>query len=104
MSVTAITAITSLGTIPYTMFVRGSVNRSVFETFLHELLKYIDTDNYQYTIVMDNVGFHKTKEVKDMLRGSKLSFLLTAPWSCELNLIKYVFFPFGSPEPGSHLT
>ena len=91
MSVTAITAITSLGTIPYTMFVRGSVNRSVFETFLHELLKYIDTDNYQYTIVMDNVGFHKTKEVKDMLRGAKLSFLLTAPWSCELNPIEYIF-------------
>ena len=74
------------------MFVRGPVNRSVFEAFLYELLKYIDTDNYQYTIVMDNVGFHKTKEVKDMLRGAKLSFLLTAPWSCELNPIKYIFF------------
>ena len=41
---------------------------------------------------MDNMGFHKTKEVKDMLRGAKLSFLLTAPWSRELNLIEYIFF------------
>ena len=33
ISVTAITAITSVGTIPHTMFIRGSVNQSVFQGF-----------------------------------------------------------------------
>ena len=33
MSVTAITAITSLGEVPHTMFVKGSVNSTVFQTF-----------------------------------------------------------------------
>ena len=48
--------------------------------FLHELFKCVDMDDYQSTIVTDNIRFHKTKEVKDMLKGSKVSFLITAPF------------------------
>ena len=91
MSVTAITAITSLGTIPHTMFVRGSVNKSVFQVFIHELVKSLDRNNYQYTIVIDNVRFHKTKEVRELIRDYNISLLFTAPWSCELNPIEYLF-------------
>ena len=49
--------------------------------FLYELFKCVDMDDYQSTIITDNIRFHKTKEVKDMLKGSKVSFLITAPHS-----------------------
>ena len=91
ISVTAITAITSVGTIPHTMFIRGSVNQSVFQVFIHELVKCIDRNSFQYTIVMDNVGFHRTQDVRDLIKGYGISLLLTAPWSCELNPIEYIF-------------
>ena len=91
MPVTAITEITSLGIIPHTMFVRGSVNRSVFQVFIHELVKSLDRNNYQYTIVMDNVSFHRTKEVRDLIRDYNISLLFTAHWSCELNYTEYLF-------------
>ena len=91
ISVTAITAITSVGTIPHTMFIRGSVNQSVFQAFIHELAKCFDRNSFQYTIVMENVGFHRTLDVRDLIKGYGISLLLTAPWSCELNPIEYIF-------------
>ena len=67
MSVTAITAITSLGEVHHTMFVKGSVNSTVFQTFLAKLIEAIDRNSYTYTIIMDNVSFHKTVDVKELL-------------------------------------
>ena len=82
---------TSVGTIPHTMFIRGSINQSVFQFFIHELVKCIDRNSFQYTIVMDDVAFHRTLDVRDLIKGYGISLLLTAPWSHELNPIECIF-------------
>ena len=41
--------------------------------------------------VMDNVSFHKTKKIIDLFNKTNNTCLLTAPWSCELNPIEYIF-------------
>ena len=53
--------------------------------------KCIDRNSFQYTIVMDDVGIHRTLDVRDLIKGYGISLLLTAPWSCELNPIEYIF-------------
>ena len=75
ISVTAITAITSVGAIPHTMFVRGTVNQHVFQVFIHELVKELDTDSFHYTIIMDNAPIHKTTAVKSLIGKKKFSFI-----------------------------
>ena len=40
---------------------------------------------------MDNVRFHKTKLIQELFNKTNNNCLLTAPWSCELNPIEYIF-------------
>lgn len=45
----SVTVITSLGEVPHTMLVKGTVNSSVFQTFLAKLVEGIDINSYTYT-------------------------------------------------------
>ena len=64
ISVTAITAITSIGAIPHTIFVRGTVSQHVFQVFIHELVKELNTDSFQYAIIVDNAPIQKNYSCK----------------------------------------
>jgi len=91
-NITAITAI-CVGGIIHSTFVIGSVNELVFRDFLATLFTRIGRAS---TIVMDNVGFHNTRPVEDMITAAGHCHLRTAPNSCELNPIEYVFHAWKS--------
>ena len=40
---------------------------------------------------MDNVSFHKTQPVKELVESQGINIFYTVPWSCELNPIEYAF-------------
>lgn len=91
-TVTAITAISEVYGVVHVTFVEGSVNEQVFQVFLLSLMEKLQQFTKEpFVFVMDNVGFHKTEDVKETIRDRNYSILYTAPNSCELNPIEYVF-------------
>jgi transposase len=64
----------------------SSVNQVVFADFMRELLK----DRTGKTIVMDNVAFHKTRMVRDIVCANN-HLLFTPPYSPWCNPIEEVF-------------
>ena len=91
MPLSAVTAISSLDGVIQNMFVQGSVNSDVFRLFLLDLIGILKRGQFRYVIIMDNVAFHKTQLVKELVESQGINILYTAPWSCELNPIEYVF-------------
>ena len=68
-------------------------NRFHFVTFLEDLAKKLKEkdSNKQYVLVMDNVAFHKTEEVRAFIREHKVKVLYLPPWSPMLNPIENCF-------------
>ena len=64
-----------------------------FVTFLEDLVKKLKEKdlNKQYVLVMDNVAFHKTEEVRAFISGPKLKVIYLLPWSPMLNPIENCF-------------
>ncbi|KAH7820261.1 putative DDE superfamily endonuclease [Monocercomonoides exilis] len=91
-TVTAITAISELSGIEHVTFVEGSVNDQCFRVFLLSLMKKLQSHGKEsFLLVMDNVGLHKTEAVINLITSKNYGILYTAPNSCELNPIEYVF-------------
>ena len=90
-NITAITAIHRTFGIISTKFVEGPVNQNVFKLFLEELFGIMNFYKIKPVYVMDNVSFHKTKKIIELFNETNNTCLLTAPWSCELNPIEYIF-------------
>jgi transposase/transposase-like protein len=89
---TAITAIAEPWGVFHVEFVLGTVSADVFKIFLSGLFETIRARTpAAVLLVMDNVKFHKTAGVREMIEASGHRVLYTAPWSCELNPIEYVF-------------
>ena len=90
--ITAITAICDSFGVIHTTFVLGSVDTLVFQDFLITLFGRLrELSNEPVIIVMDNVGFHNTEQIKAMITSSRHTHLATPPNSCELNPIEYIF-------------
>ena len=90
-NITAITAIHRTFGIICSEFVEGPVTQYVFKTFLNKLFDIMNRYQIRPVYVMDNVRFHKTKLIQDFFTETNNNCLLTAPWSCELNPIEYIF-------------
>ena len=90
-NLTAITAIHRTFGIVKTTFVDGPVNQEVFTNFLDELFQTMTSCKTRPIYVMDNVSFHKTKNITGLFDRYNNTCLLTVPWSCELNPIEYIF-------------
>ena len=79
MPLSAVTAISSMDGVIQNMFVQGSVNSDVFRLFLLDLIGILKRGQFQYTIIMDNVAFHKTQLVKELVESQGINILYTAP-------------------------
>ncbi|KAK2943101.1 putative DDE superfamily endonuclease [Blattamonas nauphoetae] len=91
-NLTAITAISDAWGVVHVTWVQGTVSALEFQHFLVSLFEALQRrTNESCTLIMDNVGLHKTQEVKDLIRSKNYTSLYTAPNSCELNPIEYVF-------------
>ncbi|KAH7831894.1 putative DDE superfamily endonuclease [Monocercomonoides exilis] len=91
-TVTAITAISELSGIEHVTFVEGSVNDQSFRVFLLSLMEKLQSHGREsFLLVMDNVGLHETEAVINLITSKNYGILYTAPNSCELNPIEYVF-------------
>ncbi|KAA6383185.1 MAG: hypothetical protein EZS28_021289 [Streblomastix strix] len=91
--ISAISAICAEYGVLHVMFCIGEVDNEVFQLFLTEVFKRIREciEDDDATIVMDNVKFHKHKDVKQLIANAGYTILLTATNSCELMPIEYVF-------------
>jgi transposase len=78
----------------------GSVNSNVFSAFIHELLSEPAFEIRSHVVVMDNVAFHKTQQVKDVFSGVRLQHKLVylPPYSPQLNPIELCFSKWKSIE------
>ena len=69
----------------------GSYNGKHFLSFLERLIARLEPHGSKYTILMDNVAFHKTKLVQSLIREAGHSLLFTPPYSPDTNPIENVF-------------
>jgi hypothetical protein len=91
-SITAITAICEYTGVLQVTFVDGPVDNAVFRVFLLSLIQKLQTFIKESCVfVMDNVALHKTANVRALMNEKNYTPLYTAPNSCELNPIEYVF-------------
>jgi len=91
-SVTAITAISEAWGVVHVQFVLGGVTADVFRVFLSDLFETLrGLTSEAVLLITDNVQFHKAAQVVSTIGESGHRVLYTAPWSCELNPIEYVF-------------
>lgn len=67
----------------------NNMNQQSFLTFLDNVLTLSD-GKYKY-ILMDNVAFHKTKKVQDLLKLNGVLPLYTSPYSPEWNPVEMFF-------------
>lgn len=70
---------------------QGGVNQNVFGDFLKSLFQTLSEKNEKYILVMDNVAFHKTTDIKILIENSGHKLLLLPPYSPFLNPIEEVF-------------
>lgn len=69
---------------------KNNINKDVFKNFIIELNSKVKNKLY----LMDNVRFHKSKEVMDIINSSTNNAIFIPPYSPELNPIEEVFSLF----------
>jgi len=82
-----IMAINQKGIIKYELYKEKSINTKIFKKFITELLKNIKN---KY-ILMDNINFHKSKEVLEIITKNNNQPLFIPAYSPEFNPIEEVF-------------
>jgi transposase len=82
---TLLLAVSSQKVIHYRLL-EGSCNSSVFSKFVDEI-----PCDAPRAILMDNVAFHKTKAVKEVMKKANFSEWFVPPYSPDYNPIEYVF-------------
>jgi len=80
-------AINQKGIIKYELYKEKSINTKIFKKFITELLKNIKN---KY-ILMDNINFHKSKEVLEIITKNNNQPLFIPAYSPEFNPIEEVF-------------
>jgi len=67
----------------------NNMNQQSFLTFLSNTLAFAN-GKYEY-ILLDNVAFHKTKKVRNLLTQNRVQPLYTSPYSPEWNPVEMFF-------------
>jgi hypothetical protein len=84
-----ITLISSIGKergMGASLVAEGSTNRTVFETYLEEVL--LPTLKRGQVVVMDNLSAHKGERVRQLIEGSGCELIYLPPYSPEMNPIE----------------
>jgi len=68
----------------------GPANEETFASFLVDLLAFIG-DNPEAMLIMDNVRFHKTLGIRNMLDASVVGYKYLPSYSPQLNPIENLF-------------
>ena len=82
---TLLTSLTSEGMGP-SMAVEGATTARVFETYVKRLLAAALKPGQ--VVVMDNLGAHRPKRVRDLIEGSGCELIYLPPYSPDLNPIE----------------
>jgi len=70
----------------------SAYNKTTFCDFLKEIFEKMNLMNFRnYAIIMDNVAFHKSTEVRTIIEESGHSLLFLPPYSPQLNPIEEFF-------------
>jgi len=72
------------------MISNKNINKSIYIKFISELCKIHNNKKF----LMDNVSFHKSKEIKEKIEKSSNEIIFIPPYSPELNPIEEVFSNF----------
>jgi len=86
-----IVAISNKKVIKYVIYEK-SINKDKFKIFIEELVKEVKNK----CIIMDNINFHKTEEIKKIIKDSNNEIIYTPPYSPKYNPIEEVFSEFKS--------
>jgi len=80
------------------MTVEGATDAEVFETFLERvLLRKLKPGDI---VVLDNVGAHKTADVRRLIRAAGAHVLYLPPYSPDLNPIELAWSELKAAAPG----
>jgi transposase len=66
------------------LVVEGSTNRTVFETYLEDVLC-PTLERGQVVVVMDNLSSHKGERVKELIEGRRCELIYLPPYSPDFN-------------------
>ena len=72
-----------------TMAVQGATNKEVFEAYLEHFL--VPALRPGQLVVMDNLGAHRPKKVRELIEGRGCKLLYLPPYSPDLNPIEEAF-------------
>ena len=82
-----IMAISNKKIVQYKLYKQQAINTDLYYLFLEELVK-----NFQNKyILMDNVSFHKSKRILELINNSNNKILFIPPYSPDFNPIEEVF-------------
>lgn len=70
--------------------VKGAVNKAIFIEFMTQLTSELNSIKGR-TIVMDNIAFHKSKEIVQLCNNCGVNIQLTPPYSPECNPVENFF-------------
>jgi transposase len=71
------------------LVVEGSTNRTVFETYLEDVL--CPTLKRGQVVVMDNLSSHKGERVRELIEGKGCELIYLPPYSPDFNPIEQAF-------------
>ncbi|CAG8707848.1 7176_t:CDS:2, partial [Cetraspora pellucida] len=98
-NISVIAAINENGVLHYKSIL-GLVNSEIFVTFIDELLRIIPNRKF---LVMDNIYFHKSDIVKEIVKDTIYQILYIPPYSLFLNLIENCFSKIKDSVAKNHL-
>jgi transposase len=87
-----ITLLSSIGkrmSMGASLVVEGSTNRTVFETYLQDVL--CPTLKRGQVVVMDNLSSHKGERVRELIEGKGCELIYLPPYSPDFNPIEQAF-------------
>lgn len=82
-----LSAITTAGAL-LTHVKKRAFNSELFYDFMKEIVSKLE---HKMFFILDNVGFHKTKKLQEMIKDKGHELLFIPPYSPEFNPIEYIF-------------
>jgi transposase len=88
-NITLLSCIGKQGGMGASLVVEGSTNRTVFETYLQDVL--CPTLKRGQVVVMDNLSSHKGERVRELIEGKGCELVYLPPYSPDFNPIEQAF-------------
>ena len=72
------------------LILEGTVDKQVFESYVEQIL--IPDLKPDQIVIMDNINFHKSPKVKELIENSSCKIMFLPTYSPDLNLIEHYWF------------